>query len=157
MAIAWLVLKGINSLYYITTLYRLELKYILTGLALASSQVANGYQASPLATEQRAGVAKLATGVCRSMWQVSSSEYLGVTYQKDTKDIGYCTRNLAMTFRGWVAKMALLGGKPAPAQNFDSANPLNKLWLIFRWRTWLPWHHSWTLWGPTGQKGGPNA
>ena len=86
------------------------------GLALASSQVANGYQDSPLATEQRAGVAKLATGVCRSMWQVSSSEYLGVTYQKDTKDIGYWMRNLATTFRCWVAKMALLDGKPAPAQ-----------------------------------------
>ena len=36
-----------------------------SGLALASSQVANGYLVSPLATEQRAGVAKLATGVCR--------------------------------------------------------------------------------------------
>ena len=32
------------------------------GLALASSQVANGYLPSQLATEQRAGVAKLATG-----------------------------------------------------------------------------------------------
>ena len=34
----------------------------LQGLALASSQIANGYLVSPLATEQRAGVAKLATG-----------------------------------------------------------------------------------------------
>ena len=34
------------------------------GLALASSQTANGYFSSPLATEQRAGVAKLAAGVC---------------------------------------------------------------------------------------------
>ena len=32
-------------------------------LALASSQIANGYLVSSLATEQRAGVAKLATGV----------------------------------------------------------------------------------------------
>ena len=30
------------------------------GLALASSQIANGYLVSPLATEQRAGVAELA-------------------------------------------------------------------------------------------------
>ena len=41
-----------------------------SGLALASSQVANGYLVSPLATEQRAGVAKLATRVFRSVWQV---------------------------------------------------------------------------------------
>ena len=36
------------------------------GLALASSQIANGDLVSLLATEQRAAVAKLATGVCRS-------------------------------------------------------------------------------------------
>ena len=60
---------------------------ILSGLALACSQVANGHLVSPLATEQRAGVAKLATGVSRSVLKVRSSEYLGITYQKDIKDI----------------------------------------------------------------------
>ena len=35
------------------------------GLALASSQIANGYLVPPLATEQRVGIAKLATGVSR--------------------------------------------------------------------------------------------
>ena len=58
-----------------------------TGLALASSQIASGHLVSPLATE-RAGVVKLATGVRRGVWQVKSSEYLGMTYQKDIKDIG---------------------------------------------------------------------
>ena len=37
------------------------LKKHIAGLALASSQVANGYLFSELATEQRVGVAKLAT------------------------------------------------------------------------------------------------
>ena len=36
---------------------------MVAGLALASSRIANGYLISPLATEKRAGVAKLATGV----------------------------------------------------------------------------------------------
>ena len=34
-----------------------------TGLALDSSQIANGYLVSLLATKQRTGVGKLATGV----------------------------------------------------------------------------------------------
>ena len=41
--------------------------FIKSGLALASNQIANGYLVSPLATEQRAGVAKLATGVSRGV------------------------------------------------------------------------------------------
>ena len=54
----------------------------------ASSGIANGYLISPLATEQKAGVAKVAKGMIRGVRQVRSSEYLGITYQKDTKDIG---------------------------------------------------------------------
>ena len=38
-----------------------------TGLVLASSQIGNGYLVSPLATGQRAGVAKLATAVFRGV------------------------------------------------------------------------------------------
>ena len=46
--------------------WRLTLLIILNSwLALASSQIANGYLASPLATEKKAGLAKLATGVSR--------------------------------------------------------------------------------------------
>ena len=36
-------------------------------LMLASSQIVNDYFSSPLATEQRVGVAKLATGVTRDV------------------------------------------------------------------------------------------
>ena len=43
--------------------------FVLNGfwLALASSQIANGYLVSPLVTEQSAGGAKLATGVSRGV------------------------------------------------------------------------------------------
>ena len=68
-------------------------------LALASSQIANGYLVSSLATEQRMGVAKLATGVSRGVSQVRSSEYLGIKHQKGTKGIGFWIENLATTFR----------------------------------------------------------
>ena len=35
------------------------------------------------------------------VWQVKSSEYLRITYQKNTKDIGYLMGNLASTFQSW--------------------------------------------------------
>ena len=43
----------------------------------------------------------------------------------DTKDIGYWMRNLAMTFRGPVAKLAHLGGKPTPDQQLCLAADFN--------------------------------
>ena len=89
------------------TLYKrfINLFWKLSGLVLASSQIAHGYLVSPLATEQKAGVAKVAKGMIRGVRQVRSSEYLGITYQKDTKDIGSWTENLAMTFHSWVDKI----------------------------------------------------
>ena len=45
-----------------SSLHPLDLDYTAV-LALVGSQIANGYLVSPLATEQRVGVAKLATGV----------------------------------------------------------------------------------------------
>ena len=46
----------------ITGMFNLDSFRTITGLALTSSQIANGYLVSPLATEQRDGVAKLAAG-----------------------------------------------------------------------------------------------
>ena len=56
-----------------SSLHPLDLDYTAV-LALASSQISNGYLVSPLATERRAGVAKLVTGVSKSVLPVKSSE-----------------------------------------------------------------------------------
>ena len=66
-----------------------------SGLALASSQIANGYLVSLLA-EQRAGVAKLTAGLSGCVQLVRSSESL-VKHTK--KDFDHWMGNLATTFR----------------------------------------------------------
>ena len=68
------------------------------GLAPASSQIANGCLVSPLAIEQRAGGAKLATGVSRGLLPVRSSESVSAKKIWMRLSFGQCKAIVTLLF-----------------------------------------------------------